>query len=147
MKILRIRDVKLPARANLTDAGIDLFIPNDYPLTPIRPGESVLIPAGIKVNVPENHALILFNKSGIATKKGLVVGACVIDEPYQGEVHINLFNIGSKTQTIIGGDKITQAICIPVNYVNIEEVTSVDELYDGKITSRGDGGFGSTGTK
>ena len=147
MKIIRTRSVKLPTRANSADAGMDIFIPNDFPQTFLEPGESVLIPAGLKVNVPENHALILFNKSGIASKKGLVVGACVIDETYTGEIHINLFNIGTSAQVINPGDKITQAICIPVNYVDIEEVANEEILYEGKFSTRGAGGFGSTGTK
>jgi len=147
MKILKIRDVITPMRANPNDAGFDLFVPNDFKPITLLPGEDVLIPSGIKVNIPENRVLITMNKSGVATKKKLIIGACVIDEPYQGEIHIHLFNNGNHPVDINDGDKITQLVCLPVDYVTIEEVSSIEELYDGKVTTRGDGGFGSTGVK
>ena len=71
----------------------------------------------------------------------------VIDEPYQGEVHIHVINVGKEPQTLNAGDKITQFICLPINYVNVEEVSDEFELYNGLVTTRGEGGFGSTGTK
>jgi dUTPase len=58
----------------------------------LKQGERCLIPSGIKVDVPAGHALIAFNKSGVAVKKGLDVGACVVDVGYQGQVHISLTN-------------------------------------------------------
>jgi len=147
MKILKVRDVKSPNRGTPQSAGIDLFIPNDFTKYSLKPNCSILIPAGIKVNVPTGHALIVFNKSGIAAKKNVIVGACVIDEDYQGEIHIDLKNIGNNVIELNPGDKITQLICLPINYVDVEEVTTESELYEGLVTSRGEGGFGSTGTK
>lgn len=162
MKILRTRDVKMPQRGTSQSAGIDIFIPNsgDFYVKDkdgellqikdrliIRPGTSVLIPAGIKANVPEDRALIAFNKSGVAAKKSLVVGACVIDEDYQGEIHIDIKNVGKESQTVHAGDKITQLLCVPVDYVNVEEAESEDDCFGGVETERGSGGFGSTGTK
>lgn len=147
MKILRIKDVNLPKRANDNDAGMDLFIPNDFKKVILQPNESILIPSGIKAKVPEGYALIAFNKSGVAVKKNLLIGACVIDEGYQGEIHIDLKNVGSTPQELNPGDKIIQLLCIPVSYVPIEEVSSEDELFNGEVTDRGSGGFGSTGTK
>jgi len=147
MKILRIRDVKLPERANPTDAGIDFFIPNEVEPFILRPGQSILIPSGIKANIPVGHALIAFNKSGIAVKKTLLVGACVVDEGYTGEIHIDLKNVGKKEVSLEGGDKVIQLVCLPVNYVNIEEAGDENELFEGKVTERGSGGFGHTGTK
>ena len=146
MKFSRIRDVKIPTRANSTDAGIDFFIPNDYDGdTEIMPGRSCFIPSGVKVDVPEGFALIAFNKSGIAVKKNLHVGACVVDCGYQGEVHINLTNVGESPQYIKPGDKIVQFVLLPLASPYIEEVNESD-LYTEK-SNRGDGGFGSTGTK
>tara|TARA_Y100001973_G_C5201708_1_gene338259 strand:+ start:2044 stop:2484 length:441 start_codon:yes stop_codon:yes gene_type:complete len=146
MKFSRIRDVKIPTRANSTDAGIDFFIPNDYDgKTELSPGESCFIPSGVKVNVPEGFALIAFNKSGVAVKKGLHVGACVVDCGYQGEIHINLTNVSAEDQTISAGDKIVQFILLPLASPYIEEVNELD-LYT-EESSRGEGGFGSTGTK
>jgi dUTP pyrophosphatase len=145
MKFTKIREVKTPTRANHTDAGIDFFVPEEYILTYLKPGASAFIPSGIKVNVPEGYALIAFNKSGIAVKKTLHVGACVVDHGYQGEVHINLTNVGTEDQKIEAGDKIVQFVLLPLASSYVEEVLH-DELYAEK-SNRGEGGFGSTGTK
>lgn len=147
MKILRIRDVKMPVRGTEGSAGIDLFVPNDQESIVLNPGESAFIPAGIKARVPHGYALVAMNKSGIAAKKSLMVGACVIDEDYTGEIHIDLKNVGTESQTIHPGDKITQVLCLPVNYVTVEEASSEDEMFGDLVTERGAGGFGSTGTK
>jgi dUTP pyrophosphatase len=147
MKILKIRDVKTPNRGTSQSAGLDLFVPNNFTPLTLKPGQSVLIPSGIKFNVPEGHALVAFNKSGIAAKKNLLVGACVIDEDYCGEVHIDLKNVGEKEVEINPGEKIIQLLCLKVNYVSIEEVSSEEELYRGKTSERGEGGFGSTGLR
>lgn len=143
----KIRDVKSPIRSTDTAAGIDFYIPNDWndhkPHV-IGPGEDVLIPSGLKVKMPKGHALIAFNKSGIATKQKLIIGACVIDEDYQGEIHFHLINTSKQLGTTIGpGMKIAQFILVPVNYATPEEC-SIDELYT-ENTKRGEGGFGSTG--
>jgi dUTP pyrophosphatase len=152
----------MPQRGTTQSAGIDIFIPNEGSFyvkakdgdlisvkehIKLRPGMSVLIPAGIKANVPDGHALIAFNKSGVAAKKDLVIGACVIDEDYQGEIHIDIKNVGDSDQILSAGDKITQLVCLPVNYVSIEEAEDEDDCFAGVATERGTGGFGSTGTK
>jgi dUTP pyrophosphatase len=77
----------------------------------------------------------------------LSVGACVIDEDYQGEIHIHLTNISNKSTTIEGGDKIVQCLILPINYEGVEIVESEDQMWNGEVTERGSGGFGSTGTK
>ena len=84
---------------------------------------------------------------GVAAKKNLLVGACVIDESYQGEIHIDIKNVGSVAQVINPGDKIIQLLCIEMNYVTVEEAESEEELFGDLVSERGDGGFGSTGTK
>lgn len=147
MKVLRIRDVKMPVRGTEGSAGIDLFVPNDQDAIILNPGESVFIPAGIKARVPHGYALIAMNKSGIAAKKSLMVGACVIDEDYTGEIHIDLKNVGEVKQFVNPGDKIVQVLCLPINYVEVEEGESEEDLFGDLVTERGDGGFGSTGTK
>ena len=145
MKISKIRDVKTPTRANPTDAGIDFFVPNDQTPVVLNPGDSAFIPSGIKVNWPEGYALIAFNKSGIAVKKSLHVGACVVDNGYQGEVHINLTNVGDETRVIRPGDKIVQFVLLPLGDPSVELVDE-NNLYE-SVSSRGEGGFGSSGTK
>ena len=99
------------------------------------------------MKVPSGHALVFMNKSGIGAKKQLDVLACVIDEDYEGEVHINLVNSGKNVQYIEAGDKIVQGLILPINYAMPEEIGTVEELYAGSDSSRGEGGFGSTGTK
>ena len=145
LKIFKTRSVKIPTRANPTDAGIDFFIPDDFEKQYLKPNESILIPSGIKVNVPEGFMLTAFNKSGIATKKKLIVGACVVDNGYTGEVHIHLINAGNSDQILSPGDKIVQFILIPIDNSIIEEVSSTEELFP-KTSTRGDGGFGSSGS-
>ena len=145
MKFSKVRDVKSPTRANSTDAGIDFFIPNDQNEIELRPQEKCLVPSGIKVNVPEGYALIAFNKSGIATTRELQVGACVVDCGYQGEVHFHLFNYGNSNIFLNPGDKIIQFVLLPLGDPAVEEVKEND-LYP-EESSRGEGGFGSTGTK
>ncbi len=110
----------------------------------LYPHSSILIPTGIKVKIPKNHILKFENKSGVASKKGLLIGACVIDEDYQGVVHINLWNVSDKFVLIRAGEKITQGVLYPVALDN-PEVVPIEELYT-ETTSRGEGGFGSTGT-
>ena len=144
MKISKIRPVKTPTRGTEKSAGIDLYVPDGYYLS-LQPGDACCIPSGIKANIPGGHALIAFNKSGIALKKNLHVGACVVDEDYQGEIHLNLQNVGSDIVRVEAGEKIVQFILLPVFYDKIEEV-EVEILYKQK-TTRGEGGFGSTGIR
>lgn len=151
IKIAKTRNVKLPLRANPSDAGLDFYIPedfNDKKPYELMSGKSILIPAGIKVEVPFGYALIFMNKSGIAAKKELLIGAQVIDCGYSGEVHIDIHNVGIESKWLNPGDKITQAILFPIIKPQTLEV-SEEELYrDIAIASnRGNGGFGSTGTK
>lgn len=167
MRIFKIRDVKTPTRGTNMSAGIDLYIPNEFFVKEgedlraapsygkdiqslkLEPGDSVLIPSGIRAKVPKNRALIAFNKSGVSVKKNLMVGACVIDEDYTGEIHIDVKNVGNKETWIQAGDKIIQLLCIPVDYVNIIESKSELECFGSSLdnSERGQGGFGSTGTK
>lgn len=149
VKMSKTRSVKVPQRANSgADAGIDFFVPDDFVAQTLQPGQSVKIPAGIKVEVPAGYALVFFNKSGVAAKRSLIVGACVIDHGYSGEVHINMINAGDVEQTIVPGEKIVQGILIPVVTFETIEVPE-EELYASihVAGSRGAGGFGSTGTK
>ena len=147
MKIAKIRNVKTPTRGTTGSAGIDFYVPDDYPtsLCTILPGGRYFIPSGIKANVPEGFALIAMNKSGVSMKKGLMVGACVVDSDYQGEIHLHLINTSNNPVTIEPGDKLTQFLLIPVNHC-VVDLVDVDELFD-EETTRGSGGFGSTGVK
>ena len=142
MKISKVKAVKTPERGTDCSAGIDFFVPDGIHAH-IPPSASCCIPSGIKANVPEGYALIAFNKSGVALRHHLIVGACVVDEDYQGEIHLHLINVGDEDVVLQGGEKLIQFILLPVFYDKIEEV-SLDNLYE-DITTRGEGGFGSTG--
>lgn len=171
LKYCRVRKVKNPNRAHPFDAGIDFYVPEDLTTDTmkeknvsgcniaiefgsdgfiksfkLKPNESVLIPSGIKVNVPEGYMLQYANKSGIASKKGLLVGACIVDSGYMGECHIDLHNVSNREQIVNAGDKIVQGILIPVALGECNEVENEDSLFDSS-SSRGSGGFGSSGTK
>tara|TARA_Y100000296_G_scaffold79135_1_gene102701 strand:- start:582 stop:1049 length:468 start_codon:yes stop_codon:yes gene_type:complete len=153
LKFYKIREhAKLPVRAHPTDAGMDLFYcsnerfklyedTNDFW---IPAGESRVVPTGLKVEVPKDHMLEIKNKSGIASRKQLIVGACVVDSGYDGEIYVNLHNIGTATRIIEPGQKLAQAVLMPVVCCGIEEV-SEDNL--NSESKRGEAGFGSTGEK
>ena len=143
MKITRVRDVKVPTRGTPQSAGIDFYVPNSFKEKSLGPGHKAFIPSGIKANVPPGHALIAFNKSGVALKKNLFVGACVVDEDYQGEIHLHVVNVGSETVKIEPGEKLVQLVLVPVFYDTIEEVKQEDLFSE--TSERGTGGFGSTG--
>ncbi len=145
LKIAKVRSVKTPTRGTAGSAGIDFYVPDGYPQEDceILSGERFFIPSGIKANVPEGFALIAMNKSGVSLKKNLMVGACVVDSDYQGEIHLHLINVGQDNVEICPGDKLVQFLLVPVDHGPVELV-SEEDLY-ASTTDRGTGGFGSTG--
>jgi len=144
LQIYKTRKVKTPERNGL-NAGFDFFIPEDFINYNLCSNSNIVIPSGIKVRLPKYNVLIAFNKSGIATKNNLVVGACVIDENYTGEIHIDIHNIGIKAIKLRPNTKIIQFILIEQDYHIVEEVFSERILYKGlDIKERGNKGFGST---
>lgn len=147
MKISKLRKVKTPTRGTKGSAGIDFYVPDNYPadISLINPGHAVFVPSGISAKVPEGYALIAFNKSGVALKKGLTVGACVVDSDYQGEIHLHLVNTSAKPVHIEAGEKLVQFLLVPVDHCDIE-VVDRDILFQSE-SQRGAGGFGSTGVK
>jgi dUTP pyrophosphatase len=144
MKYCKTRDVKSPTRGHYRDAGIDFFVPNDFLETTIKPGRQLIIDSGVKIDVPEGYALVAFNKSGIATKKQLLVGACVVDHGYQGSIHLNVHNVGTLEQLVEPGEKLVQFILLPLGDPSLELVEE-DKLFTSN-SERGDGKFGSTGS-
>lgn len=169
----RIREVKSPGKAHPTDAGIDFYVPNEKAWTEeyksmirtysrnkdwqdlvligvngveVAPGAHIAIPSGIKTIIPHGLAMMMVNKSGIATKLKLDHSACLIDSEYRDELIFCFFNHNTEPVRIEPGMKITQGLIVPVINLNIQEVLNC--VYDdmGKETDRG-GGFGSSGTK
>ena len=112
IRFSKVRDVKSPTRGTYRSAGIDFYLPNhcDNDFWMILPNDRILIPSGIKMEVPEGHVLVAFNKSGVSTKKGLDVLACVVDEDYQGEIHLSLYNTTNWPVVLKPGEKIVQFI-------------------------------------
>lgn len=146
MNFARVRDVKKPSRAHEWDAGVDFFIPDDteWETYTIQPGCHVIIPSGVKVDVPPGYAFVAFEKSGVATRTGLIAGARVVDPGYQGEIHFHLINPTHQPVTIKRGDKILQFLLLPAPAVRMVEKFP-ENLY-GLPSERGEGKFGSTGS-
>ena len=145
-----------PQRANPSDAGLDLFFnPEPKGTLPfvdeardsvsLEPGESKLFSTGYRFGVPHGYMLEIKNRSSVAYKRSLVVGACVVDSGYDGEVFVNLHNVGKKVQLVDPGTKIAQVVLIPVVHFRPIEIDT-DNLYDFPMTisNRGDGALGST---
>lgn len=109
----------------------------------LAPGQGINIPSGLSVDLPHGYALDFRNKSGIATKKNLVIGAELVDEDYTGVMHLNVHNIGTKSERISCGMKIAQAV-FERTYYDVLHISNSEEPLT-KKTKRGEGGFGSTG--
>jgi dUTP pyrophosphatase len=129
-------DAVVPQRAHDSDAGMDVYSVEDIRI-PAR--GDVLTGLGLACKFPKGHALLVYNKSGRATKLKLDKGAEVIDAGYRGEIHVHLFNHSDMNVVIRKGEKIAQLILVPIWAGQPVEVEELDE------TERGDGGFGSSG--
>lgn len=146
MKIVKTKDVKTPSRGTGKSAGLDFYIPNDFPGTHyLAPLQDVCIDSGIIANVPEGFALIGMNKSGQALKKGLQLGACVVDEDYQEEIKMHVRNISNDVVEIEPGEKLIQMLLLQVDYRDVEVVDKLEDLFTSESDRKG--GFGSTGTE
>lgn len=131
-------DAKIPTRATEGDAGLDFYTPIDFE---ILPESDYLIPLDIRIEFPKGFALIIKEKSGIATKKKLDIGACVIDSQYRGNCHVHLFNNNTVNSVKFNkGDKIAQGIVVAIWDGQPIQVNSIQIN-----TERKDNGFGSTG--
>ena len=171
----RIREVKKPTKAHPTDAGIDFFVPDakawdddfckmvmEYSRNVVIDGKDgvwfedgrlvvganahVAIPSGIKTIIPQGLAMMMVNKSGVATKLKLDHSACLIDSEYRDELIFCFFNHNVEPIKIEPGMKITQGLIVPVIDLQLQECLNC--VYDDitKGSDRG-GGFGSSGTK
>ena len=137
-------NVVLPEYATDGSAGLDLRAVIEKPIN-IAPGETKMIATGLAINIGDpNVACILLPRSGLGIKKGLVLGNLVglCDSDYQGEYMVAAWNRNLSGDTIVvsPGERIAQAVFIPVIQVEFEDVEEFSEK-----TQRGEGGFGSTG--
>ena len=136
-----------PERATPSDAGLDVFFsPAEPSSVVLNPGDSKVLSTGLKFGVPHGYMLEVKNRSSVAAKRSLIVGACVVDSGYDGEVFINLHNVGNTLQVLSTGDKIAQLVMTPVVHFR-PQLASEDVLYADPITisDRGNGALGSTG--
>lgn len=115
----------------------------------LYPHEDVLIPTYVYSQFPSNIALVAKNKSGVATKQKLDVGACVVDSSYQGIIHVHVTNVSSEPQFIEFGKKIVQFVPFLIDDSEPEITTGMTpkEFFGNTASARGTGGFGSTGLK
>lgn len=133
-------DVQLPVQAHPTDAGFDLRSTQRHD---IPPGCSMLVGTGLKMEIPIGYCGQINPRSSIASKHQVTIGARIIDSAYRGEVMINLINNGNEVFEVVKGMRVAQIVFLPI-LTQVEEVESEDELSD---SSRGEGGFGSTGDR
>jgi dUTP pyrophosphatase len=144
VKILdaRLHD-QLPHYATPGSAGLDLRACIAAPMT-LKPGETNLVPSGIAIHIADSgYAALVLPRSGLGHKHGIVLGNLVglIDSDYQGQIFVSVWNRGHSEFTMQPMERIAQLIVVPVAQV---EFNIVDEF---SASSRGEGGFGSTGKK
>jgi dUTP pyrophosphatase len=143
VKIVKLHEsAHIPTYGSADAAGADLYACIDAPVS-ILPGQTVLIPTGLSMEIEQGFAGFIYARSGLATKRGLApankVG--VIDCDYRGQVMVSLHNHTERPQCVEPGERIAQIVFAPVYQAAFCEVEALGE------TERGTGGFGSTGTK
>jgi dUTP pyrophosphatase len=128
----------MPKYAYAADAGFDLYTSESFVL---NAGESLLVGAGIMMEIPEGFVGLIWDKSGIANNRHIKTVGGVVDSGYRGEIKVGLVNLGKEAQEFKVGDKIAQMLIQKIEY---PEFIEVDELEN---SERGDRGFGSSGNK
>ena len=136
-------EAKIPTYGCEYSAGADLYACTDGEREIIMPGETKLIHTGIAMEIPTGFVGLVFARSGMAVKRGTApankVG--VIDSDYRGEIMVALHNHSHAESVIEDGERIAQIVIVPYLTAEFTEADALDE------TERGEGGFGSTGTK
>ena len=134
----RARAFPLPAYATPASSGVDLRAVEKRVL---QPGETALVPTGIRIALPVGYEAQVRPRSGLALKHGVTLpnSPGTIDADYRGEVQVIMRNLGNAPFVIEPGDRIAQMVVTPVSRVNWIEADALEE------TERGSGGFGSTG--
>ncbi len=130
-------DAKLFSYAHDDDAGMDVFSNEDVT---IRANSRVVVSTGISMALEPGFVALVWDKSGLAAKKGIKTMAGVIDSGYRGEVKIVVLNTSNEDVVVCRHEKIAQILIQRVERADLVEVSNLDD-----DTSRGSGGFGSTG--
>ena len=131
---------QMPTYGSAEAAGADLYACLENDVT-VQPGETVMIPTGVAMELPQGLVGLVYARSGLAAKRGLApankVG--VIDSDYRGEIMVALHNHGAAAQTVAHGERVAQLVIAPYVTAQFRQVETLSE------TARGEGGFGSTG--
>ncbi len=141
VNIRKVRETaQLPTRGTAAAAGYDMYADIAQEIQ-VQPGQTVKVPTGIAMSIPEGYFGGVFARSGLALKEGLrpAQGTAVIDADYTGEIFVPLHNDSDQVRTITDKERIAQIVLIPFLAVEWNEVEELES------TERGAGGFGSTG--
>ena len=142
MRLAHGNDLPLPSYQSALAAGLDLMaaVPLETPLS-IAPGAYALVPTGVAIALPPSTEAQVRPRSGLAARYGVTVlnAPGTIDADYRGEIQVLLINHGNEPVSITRGMRIAQLVVAPIAHARLHEVASLDE------TTRGSGGFGSTG--
>lgn len=132
----------LPQYATPSSAGMDVRADISEPIT-LKPLQRAMVPTGLFLEIPEGYEVQVRPRSGLAAKKGITVlnAPGTIDADYRGEVNVILVNLSSEDFVVEPGERIAQLVLAR------HEVIEWEEAEDLSQTSRGEGGFGSTGVK
>ena len=142
IRVINRSSFDLPQYATEHAAGLDVRANTDAPIV-LRPLERAMIPTGLYVEIPESYEIQVRPRSGLAAKHGLTVlnTPGTIDPDYRGEIKVILANVSNTEFTLEPGERIAQLVIAPFIRIDWEATETLSE------TSRGAGGFGSTGTK
>lgn len=142
VKIVNHSRHPLPAYATVGAAGMDLHAQLETDVV-LQPLERALIPTGLAIELPMGYEAQIRPRSGLAAKKGITVANApgTIDADYRGEIKVIVINLSNETHTLTDGERIAQMVIAKYEQI---EWKPVDQL---TATSRGEGGFGHTGTK
>lgn len=142
VKVINKSKHNLPGYATDYAAGIDLKADTDEPVQ-LAPGARFLFPTGLYIQLPDGYEAQIRPRSGLACKFGITVANApgTIDPDYRGEVKVCLVNLSNDSFVIKPGERIAQMVVAKFERIQWKEVAELDE------SVRGDGGFGSTGTK
>ena len=135
-------EAKLPAYGSEFAAGADLYALSVHSIR-IGPQETAVVHTGLAVEIPAGYVGLIYARSGLATREGLAPAnkGGVVDCDYRGEVKVALHNHSSEERTVSAGDRIAQLVITPYITAVFEETEELSQ------TARGEGGFGSTGSK
>src|SRR5262245_16936144 len=143
MRLPHAENLPLPAYQSERAAGLDLLAAvSPAGAVTVAPGDRILVSTGLAIALPKGYEAQVRPRSGLAVRHGLTIlnSPGTIDADYRGEIQVLLVNLGSESVTITRGMRIAQLVIAPIARAHVVEAAFLDK------TSRGSGGFGSTGT-